>query len=146
MATGTTFVFEEFALDVLNGIHNFSSNTYKMGLIDNSAAPAATQATPTWSDFSANEVSGTGYSAGGEAVTVSISEVGGVATVDFSIVTFAYNSAGPEDAYYGIIYNDTAAGKNAVASIDLGGPKSMRVGDLTVDANASGLFKLTVTP
>lgn len=145
MAAGGTFVFEEHSKDVLEGLHDFSNDTFKMCLLNNTSAPAASDATPTYSDYSANECSGTGYTSGGEEVTIALSESGGVTTIDYSIVTFSFNSAGPTDIYHGLIYNDTAANKNAVGSIDLGGPLSMRIGDVTVDANASGFFKLTVS-
>ena len=147
MARGDLTVMEEFALDVGKEIHNFSSDTLKLALIDNTAAPTAADATPTWSDYSANECSGTGYTAGGATLSgVTWTEAGGVATLDDTgNVTWSQNGAGPTDIYYGILYNDTAASDNVIAFIDMGGPVSLQDGDVSVTWNASGILTVTVS-
>lgn len=147
MAEGTVVVFEEFAIDSVAELHNWllGNDTVKVGLIDNAQAPTAADASPTWSDYSGNEVSGTGYSAGGSELTYTYTEADGVGTFDYTDLTFSYNAAGPTDAYYAIFYNDSATNKNAFAYMDLDGPKSMQVGDITLSANASGLLTITVS-
>lgn len=145
MAAGDVIVFEEFVKDLADEVHDFvSGDTIKCALLKAAASPAASQATPTYSDFSGNECSGTGYSAGGSAVTYTYVEADGTATLDFSAVTFAINSAGPTDARYALFYNDSAANKNAIACMDFAEDKSMVTGNIVVDANASGLLTISV--
>jgi hypothetical protein len=57
--------------------------------------------------------------------------------------TWAQNAGNDVDAYWGIIYNYTDAGKDALAFVDLGGPVDMSAGDLTITWSASGIFTIT---
>ena len=147
MARGDLTVFEEFALDIGKGVHDFTSDTLKLALIEDTSAPPAADATPAWGDYSANEVSGTGYTAGGEELTgVTFTEADGVATLDDTgNVTWSQNGAGPTDIYYAVLYNDDAASDQAICFIDMGGPVSLVDGDVTVTWNASGILTVTVS-
>ena len=147
MAAGDLTVFEEFAVDIGKGVHDFTSDSLKLALIDDTLAPTAADATPTWSDYSANEVSGTGYTAGGATLSgVTYTEADGVATLDDTgNVTWSQNGAGPTDAYYAVLYNDDAASDQAICFIDLDGPVSLQDGDISVTWNASGILTVTVS-
>jgi hypothetical protein len=149
MAQGDWVTFEEFSLDLVNGVHNLGSDTLKVALIDNAATePVAGTATPEWAaDFSGNEVSGTGYTAGGETLSgTSTAEAAGVATLDDTgNVLWSQNAAGPTDIYWAILYNDTAASKECIGFLDMGGPVSLVDGDVTITWNASGILTVTVT-
>lgn len=147
MATGTVTVFQEFSDQLGKEIHNFSSDTLKIGLIDNTLTPTAGDATPTWSDYSANEVStGGGYTANGETLaSVTWSEAAGVATLDAANISLDQNGSGFTDAYWGIIYNDSAASDDAIAFVELGGPVSEQSGPVSINWNASGILTVTVS-
>ena len=147
MARGDLTVFEEFVDQIGEEQHKFDSDTLKLGLIDNTAAPTAADATPTWSDYSANEVSTAGgYTANGETLTnVSWSEADGTATLDADDVELAQNGSGFTDAYYGILYNDTNGTDMAIAFVDLGGPVSEQDGPITISWNASGILTVAVS-
>lgn len=147
MATGDVTIFEEFAENIGGSDHNFSSDTLKLGLIDNTAAPTAADATPAWSDYSANEVSTAGgYTANGETLAnVSWSEASGVATLDADNVSLSQNGSGFTDAYWGIIYNDTHASDAAIGFVELGGPVSEQAGPVAINWNASGILTVTVS-
>jgi len=97
--------------------HNFATNTFKMALYTALADLGA--ATAAYS--SANEVVGTGYTAGGEVLTgVTVSTSGTTAYVDFSNVVWPIASFTTRGA---LIYNATAGG-NSVAVIDFGADKT----------------------
>ena len=147
MATGTVTVFQEFADQLGKEIHNFSSDTLKIGLIDNTLTPTAGDATPTWSDYSANEVSTTGgYTANGETLaSVTWNEAAGVATLDAANISLEQNGSGFTNAYWGIIYNDSAASDDAIAFVELGGPVSEQSGPVAINWNASGILTVTVS-
>jgi len=147
MATGDVTVFEEFADQLGEEAHNFASDTLKLGLIDNTTPPTAADATPTWSDYSGNEVATTGgYTANGETLTtVSWSEASGVATLDADNVSLSQDGSGFTDAYWGILYNDDNATDMAIAFVELGGPVSEQAGPVAINWNASGILTVTVS-
>lgn len=143
MAAGDTFVFDKFLENVFDsGIHDFGAtpNTVKVGLITSATTPAVTDADPRWAaggtpDFSASEVTpGGNYAAGGATcATPSASLSAGALQVDFGDpATWSQNAGNPTNARWGIIYDDTAANKNAIGYIDLGATIDMTAGDLTI--------------
>lgn len=150
MAAGDITVFEEFADQIANEKHDFTNDTFKLGLIDNTTPPAAADATPTWGDYSANEVSSAGgYTAGGETLTyVGVTkwgEAGGVGTFDADDISLAQNGSGFTDAYWGILYNDSEATDMAIAFVELGGPVSEQAGPVNINWNASGILTITAS-
>ena len=151
MAKGDLTIFEEFANDIGLEKLNLNTDTFRLGLITTAAASvAASTATPTWSDFSASEVSGSGYSAGGATVaSTSYVEASGVGTLDGNDVTWSQNASGFTNARTAILYDDTpasAASKCAVCAVDLGSTNvSLQDGDVTVSWNASGILTITVS-
>lgn len=148
MARGDFTVFEEFAVQLGQELHNFASDTLKLGLIDNTAAPTAADATPAWADYSANEVgTGGGYPANGISLSgVTWTEAGGVATLDDTgNISLSQNASGFTDAYWGILYNDTAAGDQAIGFLDLGGPVSEVTGPIAITWAAGGIVTITVS-
>ena len=148
MARNDWVTFEEFSLDLANKVHNLGSDTFKVALVDETIpVPVAGSVEPEWTDFSGNEVSGTGYTAGGTALTgVSTSEAAGVTTFDDTVnLTWSQNGAGPTDIYWAILYNDSAASKECVGFLDMGGPVSLQDGDVSITWNASGILTVTVS-
>lgn len=147
MAQGDLTVFEEFPDQLGKEIHNFQSDTLKLGIINNTSPPAAGDETPVWADYSANEVSSAGgYVAGGMTLSgVTFTEAGGTATLDDTgNVSLAQNPAGFTDGYWGIIYNDSATLKNAIAFVDLGGPASEQAGPININWGAAGILTVAV--
>jgi len=148
MARGDFSIFEEFAENVGGGDHDFANDTLKLGLIDSTAAPTDADGTPTWGDYSANEVSAAaGYTAGGATLSSSSwTEASGVGTLDSTAnITWSQNASGFNDAYYGILYNSTHASSAAVGWLDMGGPVSQQAGDVSVTWSSSGILTITVS-
>jgi len=144
MARGDLTVFNVAKAKMLDGDWASTDHFY-LAICDNTAAPAADTATPTLSDFTEVGTSGT-YVAGGTdlgALADLVSETGGTMTFDSTVnPTWAQDASNDTDAYWGIIYNYTDAGKDALAYVDLGGPVDMTAGDLTVTWNGSGIFTI----
>jgi len=137
-------MFYDLADHLGQQLHNFGGDTFKVGLIDGSIVPAQTSAA-AWGTFSSSEVSGTGYSAGGVALSgASFNEASGTATFDATDTTFSYNAAGPEDARYAILYNDSDATtpKAAIGWLDLGTEVSLRDGDLVLQWAGDGIHQI----
>jgi hypothetical protein len=121
-----------FKVDLLNAKQNFTSDSFKIALYTASATLDATTTAYT----TTNEVSGTGYTAGGKAVTVASvpGSSGTVAFVTFSTVTWAASTITARGA---LIYNDTLAGKNAVAILDFGSDKTTTASTFTISFPAN---------
>jgi hypothetical protein len=129
MAFTGNFLCTSFKVELLAGTHNFTTgtgDTYKLALYDNSAAFTAATTAYTVT----NEVSGTGYSAGGGTLTnVTPTSSGTTAFIDFADLTF---STATITAYGALIYNSSAAGNPAVCILDFGGAKTSTAGDFTI--------------
>lgn len=150
MAQGDVTLFHEFKEDVGQKIHNLSSDTFKLGLVTNAVTPAAGTTDPRWgaggsTNLSTSQVTpGGNYATGGPTLTSSSwSETAGTATFDAADVSIAQNASNPNNARWAIVYNDTSAGKEALAFVDLGGVTDLTAGNLAITWNASGIFSLT---
>lgn len=149
MATGDVVFFDQFLVDVQEGIHDLETDTIKMGIVTNATVPAATTADPRWgaggtTDFSSNEVTpGGNYSAGGPAIAnPTVTLTGGAGVFDGDDISITQDGSNPSGAYWGIKYNDTAAGKNAIGYVELGGPVDLSAGDFSVAWNGSGISSM----
>jgi hypothetical protein len=115
-----------FKAQLLTGVHNFSTHTFKIALYTDSAVLSAA----TESYVSEGEIEGSGYTAGGavlEASAVTVSN--GVALVDFADVSWPAVTFSARGA---LIYNSTAAGNPAVAVLDFGADRSASGSAFTV--------------
>ena len=150
MARGDFHLFEEFALNVLDGSLAWDlngSDVIKLGIIDDTATPLITTASPTWADFSENEVSAGGnYVADGITIdNCAYTEADGVATFDADDNSdLTQDGGGFTDAYWGILYNSTLS--IAMGFLDLGGPVSEVAGPIVITWGGSGIFTVTITP
>jgi len=129
MAFTGNFLCTSFKVELLKGVHNFSASggdTFKIALYTSSATLDAS----TTAYSATNEVSGTGYTAGGAALTnVEPTSSGTTGYLDFSDVTW---SAATITARGALIYNSSAAGNPAVAVLDFGVDKTSTAGDFIV--------------
>lgn len=98
-------------------------------------------------DFKAdvtNEVSGTGYTAGGESLTsVTLTQSAGVITWDAADVTWASSTITARGA---VIYDDSLTSDPLICYIDFVTDQSSSSGDFVLSFNASGIFTLDLTP
>jgi len=147
MATGDIVWFNAGkALDYFAGWAG--TDDIKVAIIDNTATPAATTATPALGDFTQVGAAGS-YTTGGTSIGTWAAlwddpTAGGTATLDSATnPTWAQNASNDTDAWWAIIYNDTQAGDPAIAYVELGGPVDMSAGSLTITWNASGIVTLT---
>jgi len=129
MAFNGNFMCTSFKKELLEAVHNFKNSggsTFKIALYTNSASFDATTTAYTTS----NEVTGTGYTAGGNTLTrVDPTTSGTTALTDFADTTWSSSTITARGA---MIYNDSAAGNPAVAILDFGSDKTSTNGDFTV--------------
>ena len=119
-----------FKVGILDGDFDFSSGTaqvFKIALYTSSATLDAT----TTAYSVTNEVAGTGYSAGGNTLTISTNPTSSSTTafLDFADTTW---SAATITARGALIYLADGATNPAVAVLDFGGDKISTAGDFTI--------------
>ena len=118
-----------FKVELLQGVHNFtnsSGNTFNIALYTSSASLGAGTTAYTTS----NEVSGTNYTAKGQALTnVTPTSSSTTALTDFTDETFSNVTLTARGA---LIFNDSASGDPAVCVLDFGSDKSASSGEFTI--------------
>jgi hypothetical protein len=134
----STAMCTSFKGELLEGKHNFASSgghTFKIALYTSSATLGAST-----TDYSiTNEVSGVGYSAGGNTLTNNgVSTSGTTAFVDFADTTWSNATITANGA---LIYNTTTAGgsgtTDAVCALAFGGDKTSTSGDFVIQFPAA---------
>jgi hypothetical protein len=125
-----------FKVELLSGGHNFNTtnvartvdtqDTFKIALFTSSATLGATTTAYSTSD----EATGTGYSAGGNTLTVSAvpTSTGTTAFLDFTDTTWSTATVTARGA---LIYNSTYS-DTSVAVLDFGADKTSTAGDFTI--------------
>jgi hypothetical protein len=118
-----------FKTELYTAVHNLSTDTLKIALY--TAAADLNESTTVYSATS--EVTGTGYVAGGVALTgVTISSSGYTAYVDFADVVFGASVT----ARCALIYNVTQ-GNKSIAVLDFGSDKTSANFTITMPANTA---------
>lgn len=124
----TQAVCTSFKQELLTATHDFTNGTgdaFKIALFTSSATLGAS----TTAYSTSNEVSGTGYTAGGNTLTnVTPTSSGTTAFTDFADTTW---SSATITARGALIYNSTDANK-AVVVLDFGSDQSSTAGDFTI--------------
>lgn len=114
-----------FKSELLGGTHDLDTDVIKIALFTSSATLDAT----TTAYSTTNEVSGTGYTAGGNTLaSAAISLDGTTAIVDFADTTW---SSATITANGALIYNSSKANR-AIAVLAFGGDKTSTNGDFTI--------------
>lgn len=102
--------FQDFSEQQIRGVHDWDAHTFKVYLTNTAPSASADAIKTDLAEISA----GNGYTAGGTATTITISETTGTTTVSGTQVVFtaAGGSIGPFQ--YAVLYNDTSASDNLV--------------------------------
>ena len=138
----TQAMCSSFKTEILSGGHNFNTtnralslntqDTFNIALYTSSATLGA--ATTVYA--TTNEVSGTNYSAGGQALAIAQvpTLAGTTATIDFTDEVFSNVTITARGA---LIYNASVS-NTAVCVLDFGSDKSASAGDFTIQFPAVG--------
>ena len=145
MAFSGNAMSTSFKKELLFGVHDFdlaNGDTFKLALYTNSAVPSDMGGSGSTMDASVenyatnNEVSGTGYTAGGGALTcVDPTSSGTTALTDFQDLTFSTATITARGA---VIYNTTpnttslSVTNPAVVVLDFGADKTSTAGNFTI--------------
>jgi len=140
MASGT---YNQFKTELMNGTYQLASDTIKAALLDSSHTFDADNV--GWASVSANEISGTGYTTGGETLTSTTTSqddtddegVFDAADVSWDSATFS--------ASHAVLYDDTTTSPAdaLICSIDFGGSQSVAGGTFTIQWATEGIINIT---
>ena len=134
MASG---IYNRFKANLMNKEIDLEADTIKVALLDSSHSFTATD--NTWSDVSANEVSGTGYTANGK--DLSSKSVTQAATTKFDASDIEWTSS-TFTTSHAVLYDDTMTNDDLICSIDFGGSQSVSSGTFTIQWHADGIITL----
>ena len=125
----STAMCTSFKKELMEAVHNFKNSggsTFNLALYTSSATLGAATTAYT----ATNEVSGTGYTAKGAALTrVDPTTSGTTAFTDFADLTFSSSTITANGA---LIFNESEAGDPSVCSLAFGGDKTSTAGDFTI--------------
>ena len=130
-----------FKVQLLQGVHNFSADTFKIALY--TAAADLNADTTVYS--TTNEITGTGYTAGGNTLVVNPTPTYGVGTNNLAVAYISFNNTSWTSASFttraALIYN-TSQSNASVAVLDFGADKTasnstFSIAFPTADANSA---------
>lgn len=157
MAWSSSGVFTRTFADALSGIIalNLGLETHKAALFGNGVTPdfETASATTAYNDgtwLTANEVTGTGYTAGGVALANTTVTLAGGAT---NIIVWdaddpTWSGATFSGAYGCLIYADaltTPVADQGIAAVYFGGPFQVTAGAFSIEFSPNGIYRLDVT-
>ena len=121
--------------------------THKVAMFTNSITPNFSTDTAYGSaPYNANEVSGTGYSAGGTALTSTALSESPTGTIMWDAADTSWSSSTITNARCALIYADALAGNNAIVLVNFGADYSTSNGTFTIQWASGGIFTWDLTP
>jgi hypothetical protein len=139
-------LYGQFLSQALNKEIDWDTDTIKVALLTNSYTPDQ-DAHNYFDDVVANEVTGTGYTAGGNTLankTNSYNSATNVITLDADDTTWSSSTI---TARYAVIYDAspaTNATKPLIGYVDFGSDQSSSNGNFTITWDATGIVRITV--
>lgn len=133
MASG---IYERFKANLMNKVVDLEGDTIKAMLLDGSHSFTATD--NVIGDVDTNEVSGTGYTAGGETLTTK--SVTQAATTKFDADDTVWTTVTVTTSH--LVLYDVTATSNLIASLDFGGSQVIVGVNFTIVWNAAGIITL----
>lgn len=140
----TAYVFGQFLGHLAKKKIDIEADTVKVALVGSGWTP--NQDTMDYFDDVTNQVTGTGYTAGGATLTgVTWSYTAGTNTWKFDAADVSWPSS-TVTARYAVIYVDTAGAASAdplIAYVDFGADVSSTAGTFSIVWDAAGIFTMT---
>lgn len=135
-------VFNSFKKKIMDGSIDLDTDTIKVALVTSSYTPD--QDSHDFFDDVTNEVSGTGYTAGGAALankSVTADNTDNEGVFDADDVTWSSSTITARGA---VIYKSTGTASTSplIAYIDFGSDKSSSAGNFTISWNSEGILNL----
>jgi len=139
-------LYGKFLQAALNKEIDWDTDTIKVALLTSGYTPDQ-DTHDYFDDVSGSEVSGTGYSAGGETLaskTISYDGASNVLTLDAADVTWSSSTI---TARYAVVYDasgGSAATNPLIGYVDFGTDQSSSNGNFTITWDATGIVRITM--
>jgi len=134
MASG---IYNRFKANLFNKEVDLEADTIKVALMDINHSFTATD--NIWSDVSANEISGGGYTSPGQSlVTNTVTQA---ATTAFDADDAEWTSA-TFSTYHAVIYDDSLTDDDLICSVDFGGEQSVEDATFKIVWHSDGIITL----
>lgn len=122
-------------------------DTHRVAMFTNSLTPSFSTSTAYGvAPFNANEVSGTGYTAGGTLLLGTAITESPTGTLMWDATDTAWATSTITAARGALIYADALAGNNAICLINFGADYSTNAGTFTIAYASTGIFAWDLTP
>jgi hypothetical protein len=138
-------LYGNFILKALNKEVDFDTDTIKVALVSSSYTPDQ-DAHDYFNDVSTYEVSGTGYTAGGNTLaskTATYDSANNVIVLDAADTTWASSTI---TARYAVVYDSTGTSSTSalIGYVDFGSDQSSTNGNFTITWDSTGIVRITV--
>jgi len=138
-------LYGNFLLKALNKEVDFDTDTIKVALLTSSYTPDQ-DAHDYYNDVSTYEVSGTGYTAGGNTLgskTATYDSATNVIVLDAADTTWSSSTI---TARYAVVYDSTgtASTSTLIGYVDFGSDQSSTNGNFTITWDSTGIVRITV--
>ncbi len=150
MAVTVSGLFVPTFLDVFDTTQlalDLDLETHKIALFNNSITPNFSSDTAYGvSPYATNEVSGTGWAAGGVALTTTTVTESPTGTLMWDAADVSVSTTTLSAARCGLVYADALAGNNAIVLVNFGADYSTTAGTFAITWAAGGIFNIDLTP
>jgi hypothetical protein len=138
-------LYGNFLLKALNKEVDFDSDTIKVALLSSSYTPDQ-DAHDYLNDVSSYEVTGTGYTAGGNTLgskTATYDSANNVVILDAADTTWSSSTI---TARYAVVYGSTGTASTSplIGYVDFGSDQSSTNGNFTITWDSTGIVRITV--
>lgn len=138
-------LYGSFLVKALNKEVDYDTDTIKVALLTSSYTPDQ-DAHDYLNDVSTYEVSGTGYTAGGNTLaskTVTYDSANNVIVLDAADTTWASSTI---TARYAVVYDSTGTASTSalIGYVDFGSDQSSTNGNFTITWDSTGIVRITV--
>lgn len=138
-------LYGNFLLKALNKEVDFDTDTIKVALLSSSYTPDQ-DAHDYLNDVSTYEVSGTGYTAGGNTLgskTATYDSANNVVILDAADTTWSSSTI---TARYAVVYGSTGTSSTSplIGFVDFGSDQSSTNGNFTITWDSTGIVRITV--
>jgi len=139
-------LYGNFLAKALNKEVDWDSDTIKVALLTSSYTPNQ-DSHDYFDDVSSYEVTGTGYSTGGQTLgskTLTYDSANNVIILDAADVTWSSSTI---TARYAVVYNDSgasSASKALIGYVDFSSDQSSTNGNFTITWDSTGIVRVTV--
>lgn len=126
---------------------DWDAENHKIALYTNSLTPNfSTDVGYSASPYTSNEVSGGGYSAGGQALTGTAFSESPTGTLKWAADNMQWTSSTITNAKCAFIYANSLTNKNALVLVNFGADYSTVSGTFLITWNAAGVWTVDLTP